>query len=659
MLSNIYTQTYTVDDGLSFDDVHSVVKDKKGHLWLGSNRGTLAHIGGNGKVLDNYNVSFSINAYNRVHGILLQKNRIWLATDEGLAFLTENKEPFVVDLIPTKKIIATENERFVWAARYQYPIKYDIPQGKAVLAMPLREVSSICEDLEGNIWMGNTSGLYFFDKDSLVALQDNLLKTNISSLTVDAQNRLWVGTDGSGVRLVEIENPYQPKVLLRLEEKYGLNSDICHKIFVDTADNAWICTNNGLNEVSFGGNPSNLSIQSYSKLEGLSSNHVQDVWVEGNQVWAATSQGLSFFDKTQKSKKVDPLIHIHNVQVWYKDTTLQKRYYLEYNQNNIKVSYDGLSFRSQDKLQYQYKMSGVDKDWVLTDQNVIQYPTLAPGAYLLSIYAIDKDGNQSEKPAQLQFIIARHYTQQAWYRTLVALIIFGLLAIATYFIVKYFKERSDWQIRLVESEQMALRSQMNPHFIFNSLNTIQYFITENDKKSANLYLSIFSELIRKVLENSKKTSIFLEDEIEYLSLYLNIESMRFKDKFEYNIEVAPNVEIDDIRIPPMLIQPYIENAIRHGLLQKKEGSCHLRILFEQAEEILICIVKDNGIGRTQAAALQNRNIPKSRVGSTNPRKRLSILNKLSRRKIDVKIIDLFDNKGKGIGTKVKIIIPVF
>lgn len=661
LLSNHHVKTYNTADGLAFEDIHSMVRDEKGHLWLGSSKGTLTEIAANGRIVENYNISFSFNAYNRVNDILLQGSRKWLATDEGLLFFTPNADLFVVNLVPTKELIATEDARFIWAARYQDPIKFDTEEGAIVLDLPLQQVSSICEDLKGNIWIGNTKGLHYYDRDSLYFLQDSLLQENISSLAVNSQNQLWIGTDGNGIILADISNPNAPRVLLQLKEKYGLNSDICHKIAIDKADNVWVCTNKGLNKITFvtdsTANPK-LSIEKYTTLEGLPSNHIQDVWIEGDTVWVASSSGVSFFHKTIKPKTIPPLINIREVQVWYKDTVLQSRYDLDYHQNNIKISYDGLSFKSQGQMRYQYKMLGVDKEWVLTDQNVIQYPTLAPGAYIFRVYAVDKDDNRSLESAQIQFFIARHYTQQTWYKTLMTLIALAIIAAISYLIIIYFKERNDLKQRLVESEQMALRAQMNPHFIFNSLNSIQYFVTENDKKSANLYLSIFSELIRKVLDNSKKTSISLEDEIDYLSLYLNIESMRFKDKFEYSIEVAYNIEKDDVFIPPMLIQPYIENALVHGLLQKTEGSRQLTIKFEQHEDILICTVQDNGIGRSKAAELQNRSMVKSKVGTTNPLKRLSILNKLNKRKIDVKIIDLYSYKNISIGTKVKIYIPV-
>ena len=658
MLSNSHVKTYTIEDGLPFEDIHSISKDSQGNLWFGSSKGTLSEIAANGEVAENYNISYSLNTYNRVNDILVQGNRKWLATDEGLLFFTKNTDLFVVNLVPTKNVISTEKGRFVWAARYQEPIKYDIEKGTAILYLTLQQVNSVCEDLNQNVWIGNPQGLHYYTEDSLYFVEKPLLQKNINSLAIDGNNRLWVGTDGSGVLVVDILQPNQPHILLQLAEQYGLSSDICHKIFIDKTDKAWICTNKGLNEVAFDPKTSKLAIKKYTKLEGLASNHIQDVWVENDTVWAAGSSGVSFFDKNIQTNKIPPLVHIEGIQVEYRDTLLQKRYDLSFDQNNIKISYEGLSYKSKGNLRYQYKMLGADTKWVLTNQNVIQYPTLTSGAYRFNVYAIDKDGNRSEKPAQVEFYITPHYTQETWYRTLLFIIILSLLSTISYFIIKYFKERSDLKRRLVESEQMALRAQMNPHFIFNSLNSIQYFITENDKKSANLYLSIFSELIRRVLENSKKKSIALEDEIDYLSLYMNIESMRFKNKFIYTIEVAPNVEIDEIFIPPMLIQPYIENAIRHGLLQKEEGNRQLKVKFEQTEEILVCTVLDNGIGRTQAATLQNRSIPKSKVGSTNPQQRLSILNQLSRRKIDIKIIDLLDSKGKGVGTKVRIIIPI-
>ena len=202
----------------------------------------------------------------------------------------------------------------------------------------------------------------------------------------------------------------------------------------------------------------------------------------------------------------------------------------------------------------------------------------------------------------------------------------------------------------------SLRTQMNPHFIFNALNSVNSFIASNDERAANKYLSEFSQLMRSVLENSEEDFIPLEKEIELLELYVKLEHFRFKDKFEYAITIDENLKIDEFVIPPMLLQPYVENAVWHGLRYKNEKG-NLEINFKQlnTEKIQITII-DDGIGRKKSKELKTENQKKQNSkGMGNIERRVTILNEMYKDKVDVLIDDATQNED-GIGTKVVLIL---
>ena len=211
--------------------------------------------------------------------------------------------------------------------------------------------------------------------------------------------------------------------------------------------------------------------------------------------------------------------------------------------------------------------------------------------------------------------------------------------------------------RRIANQKLALRSlrsQMNPHFIFNALNSVNSFISENDQRSANKFLTNFSKLMRSVMENSEYDFIPLQKELEILELYLTLEHFRFKDQFEYAIEVNEEVDEEDYNIPPMLVQPYIENAIWHGL-RYKTNSGILKLGITTENENLIVTISDNGIGRQKSAELKTANQKKNKsTALRNIKQRIEIVNELNKMKINVSIKDL---KEDGTGTLVKLVIP--
>lgn len=219
------------------------------------------------------------------------------------------------------------------------------------------------------------------------------------------------------------------------------------------------------------------------------------------------------------------------------------------------------------------------------------------------------------------------------------------------------KEKLNVEKQKIAMELKALRAQMNPHFIFNAINSIQHFILNNDSKAAHLHLSKFSQLIRKVLENSRFESIPLAEEIRMLELYLELESLRFSSKFNYRISVESSIDAENVLISPLIIQPFVENAIWHGLMHLKDKQGEVLIGFEKINGNLKCTINDNGIGRKRSMELKKETMHES-MGLSIAKERLQIVNMLNKAKTNINLIDKTDNDGAPSGTIVELFMPV-
>jgi sensor histidine kinase YesM len=236
-----------------------------------------------------------------------------------------------------------------------------------------------------------------------------------------------------------------------------------------------------------------------------------------------------------------------------------------------------------------------------------------------------------------------------------------LFSIALAYVIKEKEQKMEraFAQRLSEVEMQALRSQMNPHFLFNCLNSINRYVVSHQPAEASDYLARFARLIRLILQNSKSTLVLLSEEIEALRLYIEMESLRFEQKFTYEMIMSHEVDPDYIEIPPMLLQPYVENAIWHGLLHKEDGVGHLRMELKQEDNLLICIIEDNGIGREKASAMRKHAHPKKKsMGMKITSERLALLERQRGIKAQVEVADLVAADGSSLGTRVVVSISL-
>lgn len=337
---------------------------------------------------------------------------------------------------------------------------------------------------------------------------------------------------------------------------------------------------------------------------------------------------------------------------------------LDHNQNFLQFEFSALQFNNHNQLQYAYLLEGADKDWIYSgNRNFVSYSGLGPGKYVFRVKAANNDGVWSNQETRIELMIREPIWRRDWFLVLCAgLLMLGMWLIYRFRIKRIRREESlkaGFHQQLADMEMRALRAQMNPHFIFNSLNSIQKYILKNDQYAASQYLTKFSRLIRLILDHSNQNNILLSSETELLQLYCEMESLRFDHRFNYRIQVDASLQPDTQEIPSMLIQPYVENAIWHGLLHK-ETTGNLLIEFKKtADGQLIVMVEDDGVGRSRAAELKSKQVLKKKsYGMQITEDRIALINRLNKIQASCRVLDLTDAQGRPAGTRVELVIPL-
>jgi ligand-binding sensor domain-containing protein len=343
---------------------------------------------------------------------------------------------------------------------------------------------------------------------------------------------------------------------------------------------------------------------------------------------------------------------------------------LKYFQNRISIETGTIDYYSKGKSHVRYKLEGRDKDWQYAPANyTIRYEELPPEKYTLQLQA-GNAGNEFTGPIRTLIINISPAFWNTWWFRIAAIF---CLVISIYSLIrwrmkqKYLrqleiseKERQLAEIKqkATELEMQALRAQMNPHFIFNSLNSINRFILQNNREQASEFLTKFSKLVRMILQNSQASSITLDSELESLGLYLNLEALRFNYHFDYKISVPKDMDISAIQVPPLILQPYVENAIWHGLMHKEEKG-QLDINVSEEDDHVYFKVTDNGIGRKRASELSSKSATKHKsMGLKITAHRIAMMQNSNGLESPVKINDLVNPDGTAVGTEVIIKMPV-
>ena len=337
---------------------------------------------------------------------------------------------------------------------------------------------------------------------------------------------------------------------------------------------------------------------------------------------------------------------------------------LKYNENFVSFSFSAISYTLPEGNKFRYRLTGFDPEWIdAGERRFANYTNIPSGDYQFELQVANNEGVWNTDIYTTPVAIASPWWATWWFRILAfcAVVSIGVLAYR-YRVAQIHREatlKAEFDRKIGDVELSALKAQMNPHFIFNCLNSIENYILKNESLKAAEYINDFARLIRLILQNSRSQYIPLKDEIEALDLYLQMESLRFDNKFEYQINISPDVELSETDIPPMMIQPFVENAIWHGLIPKHApGKLQIDISRHNGE--LRCIIQDNGIGRDKSkevnASMYKRG--KKSMGMLITKNRIDVFNELYQTNATVQIHDLRDDEGNSLGTKVDLNIPV-
>jgi hypothetical protein len=509
-------------------------------------------------------------------------------------------------------------------------------------------------------YIGTLNGLIAIlpnGRSTLMGQDIGSLKARVSAMAGGSDGTLWVAPyNGEGVVGIRAG-----KLIRRIGMAEGLTSNVCRTIALQ-GDILWIGTDKGLNRVDLA-RPDSPVVR-YTANDGLPSDVINVIYPIGTTIYVGTSEGFAYFDETKGIASDECRLNLVGVTSAGRNRmTDTGRLRLPANENNIRFDFVGISYRSAGKITYRYRLIGLDSLWKETQDNYLTYPTLPSGNYQLELVAVNRYGVTSTHRF-IPFVVAAPFWNQIWFNALELFVfIFGTWVFAAWRIrrVRRLQElRAMQSRRMAELEHIALQSQMNPHFIFNCLNSIQQFVFDKDMLATNEYITGFARLIRATLNHSSRPLISFAEEVEYLTDYLSLEKMRFKNKMVFFIEVDPAIDVHHRLLPPMLLQPYVENAVRHGLRHKMLGQGYIRIHIRPEAEKTVVTIRDNGIGRKRAIEYQTgEHIEYQSRGMSLTAARIQIIEVLYQTEIEVQVEDLKDDRGLADGTLILIRFPAF
>jgi ligand-binding sensor domain-containing protein len=642
---------YNTGTGLSDNNVLSVAVAENGALITGYDNGTINIQ--EGKQTGTISPK-SIWRRNRVRYLsVAERNELFASSDKGLLKINiiNGRTRIISTKIQKSTTFKRDHGLFGESEGVQYyDLKKDITKriwNKTAIA--------VAEDNRQVIWLGTLEGLYCKEGEEINKWnRDSIIShSRITALASLPDGRLVIGTHQNGIFILQNND------LLHLSTSTGLSSDICRRIFADSINNIWLSTDEGLDKISL--TDHKYKVYHFSNADGLISNTINDVAFKGSKAYIATSEGVVLLDRDRTANPVPPKIYILSVQI--KDSTFNYPTHvtLSHKQNSLRINYSGISFISGNDISYKYVVQGGgNADTLYTTLTELNLNTIKPGSYKVLVWAVDKNKKASISPAVFAFTITPPFWQRLWFISCIVI----LCAVAVVVIYRrrvsgirlFEKEKTERGKRIAALEMQALRAQINPHFMFNALNAIQNYYNNNDERSANYYMSSFARLIRQTLTNAKVHWIDLAEETAMLKAYIELEQMRLNNSFEYEIKIDSNSL--QVKIPAMLLQPYVENAVNHGLRHLTNEKGKLIVSCRTQESGIVCIIDDNGIGIEEARKFSRRPAGYTSMGMTITRQRIETINKLYNTDIVITVTDKRLLNENLHGTLIEINIPL-
>ncbi|HEY4290015.1 MAG TPA: histidine kinase [Puia sp.] len=525
---------------------------------------------------------------------------------------------------------------------------------------------SMAKDRQGNVWFAG-DGLCRWNAakqrvDTLIVYPSvaRTLNSYIVILDMDSADNLWLYSWNNGI--IQYDCTHNKMYLRRKESNFSDGDIIASSSVIH--DHIWLGIDNGISVFDI----HNYSSRLYTYADGLPMGITtlrKGSWYDEEQNIFYVGSGhhlISFKPDLSHSMGPAPTLFIDEINTpagrFMGDP---ERLVLSYTDNSVQVDFNAINFGNAEDNRFAYRVvPAPDSSWRLLNwQHSVNFNNLAPGKYEVQLKLFSASNRWPEQVKELTIIVKPPFWRSWWFIMLSTVVLTAAAGVLYRARIRRISEKMSLDRQVAEYEMKALHAQMNPHFIFNSLNSIKEMILHQDTRNASLYLSRFAHLIRLNLEHSRKTFITLRQNIEYLESYLEMEQLRFAD-FNYNIGIKGELDADEIRIAPMLIQPLVENAIWHGLLPNR-GDKQLNILFYIDEEKLVCEIEDNGIGIRRS--LLNKNDSQqmhTSMGISNIRQRIAILNEKYRIRCSLSILDKSEISGvTDTGTVSKLVVPAY
>jgi ligand-binding sensor domain-containing protein/two-component sensor histidine kinase len=456
----------------------------------------------------------------------------------------------------------------------------------------------------------------------------------------------WIGTLHDG-----LYGFLNKELVYRFNTNAGLmGSDI--RAIASAGAQVMICTEAGIHKINPGEGIVHFQSASEVDFPGVNAMTVVD-----GTIYLATRNGLFYlpegiFDQVRQAPGIAIMTASVNGERYESSEMLDVD-----SGDDLEFYFKAFSYKNASGVSYKYRTKSTD-DWQMLPGSVdrVKFTALLPGKYSFEVKAVYPDGEVSAQSKEAEFRVLAPVWQRGWFIALAILATWCVAGLILWLRVRSVRRTARLNTQLIESQLTALKAQMNPHFMFNALTSIQDLIVRQDTHNSARYLSKFATLLRRILETSDMQSICLDDELEVLQLYLELEKLRFGNDFSYQITVDPPVLPSQIYIPSLIIQPFVENAIKHGLLHKK-GEKHLHIHFRMAGD-LVCEIVDNGVGRKKSNEIKVRSgYPHQSFATHATAKRISLLQRMSGKNYRVAVEDL-ENEGSATGTRVVVAIPL-
>ena len=672
--------------------VLSFETDKNDNIWIGTDGGGLYKYNSKDNIFSNWRYSYSNTSLSNdiVSSLLIDSyNNLWVGTLNGICKFNSSTNVFKRYNLGTTKtsanlripaynlVLLFETKGHELYAINEQAIYHFSTTKNLFEALPFTlggtniSTHKIIENKDSTWWMATSNGLIHFSTQTGILKENELKIVNKKYFKADKLNyilpknnqELWIGSGNNGLFQF---NTKTLKTTANYTERNGLSNNNIYGILEDNSGKLWMSTNRGISVFY----PELKYFRNYDINDGLQSNEFNNgacYKTTNNELLFGGIDGFNIINPDKiPFNKYKPIANITSIKTDENTfnsqsyTTLKNRTIFKNQQNNISFEFTSSDYVNTPKNMFEYKLKGYEKNWTRTSRNYTAYAQLPPGNYTFYVRVSNNDGVWSDVPASFSFRIRPMFWQTWWFKIITIIMI---VSYAYYTInnrvknarkkdkerMKLDRQKTEYEKQLAEIKLKALVAQMNPHFIFNCMNSIQAMILSDQNIEASMYLTKLSRLVRSVLENSVKTFIPLQEVIDSLKLYLELESLRFDKQFNYEIQVN-NIDTHAIEMPSMLIQPYVENAIWHGLL-KKDGEKNLYIKFYKIDAVIYCEVEDNGIGRTNAAYLNLKKQHKS-LGTIITKEMFETLHKIKDTDFHVETIDLYDENHLASGTKV-------